>query len=112
MRCPAGHAHASPSPPPERPGTPLLRRRALRRHRRRLQGRLPVDISISTDGGLWQSSVNSKGNGLSFTWTDQGFTDKKSQRASKVTFVYIRVCVDDAFADTCRTSGKLYNPYR
>lgn len=56
--------------------------------------------------------VNSKGNGRSFTWTDPGFTDKRSQPAGKVTLVYIRVCVDDAFADTCQASGKLYNPYR
>jgi hypothetical protein len=57
--------------------------------------------------------VNSKGNGRNFTWTDQGFTDTMNWPASKVTLVYIRVCADDAYTDTCQTSGKqLYNPYR
>jgi hypothetical protein len=71
----------------------------------------PVYISFYTDGGLWQKFVNKKGVGHSFTWTDQDFTYKKNEPASDVQYVYIKVCVD-RYRDTCKTSGRLYNPDR
>lgn len=71
----------------------------------------PVYISFYTDGGLWQKFVNSKGCSNKQSWGWRGFTYKPNQTAITVRYVYVKVCVDDAFEDTCQTSGRTYNPH-
>jgi hypothetical protein len=71
----------------------------------------PVYISVYTNGGLWQKFVNSKGCGNTQSWGWRGFTYKPNQPAATVKYVYVKVCVDDNFDDTCQTSSPKYNPY-
>lgn len=71
----------------------------------------PVYISVYTDGGLWQKFVNSKGCNKSQSWGWRSFTYKPNQLATTVRYVYVKVCVDDNFGDTCQTSARKNNPY-
>jgi hypothetical protein len=70
-----------------------------------------VYINFYTDGGLWQQFRNSRGCGHSQGWGWRTFTYKRNQPATTVRYVYVKVCVDDHFNDTCATSARRYNPY-
>lgn len=70
-----------------------------------------VYVSLYTNGGLWQKFVNSRGCGHSQSWGWRSFSYKPNQPAATVTYVYIKVCVDGTFSDTCQTSARKYNPY-
>lgn len=71
----------------------------------------PVYVSFYTDGGLYQKFVNSQGCGHTQSWGWRSFTYKYNQPASTVKYVYVKVCVNDNFGDTCATSARKYNPY-
>ena len=69
-----------------------------------------VYVSFYTDGGLYQKFVNSKGCNHTQSWGWRPFSYKNNQPATTTKYVYIKVCVDDAFSDTCQTSARKYNP--